>query len=334
MSSIRMGFIGCGGMAQHHIRTMLKQYNGTRFVAVCEPSPQAYVSAARIFRRAGLQPPPNQPDWRQFVLDYRDQLDAVFIVTPHAFHFEQAKTCLEAGLDVLLEKPMVMNADEARALIEARDRTGKQLVVAFQGSLSPRVREAVRMLRAGELGLILNINAMVWQNWETLTEGTWRQQPELAGGGFLFDTGAHMLNTVSDLVGEDFVEVSAWMDNRNHPVDILAVIMGRLKSGTLVTMNACGAAIPSCHSDIRVFCTQGILRTGIWGEYLEIQRPGETRLKKVKSVQSKHVWEQFIAVRNQEIPNPGPPEIGLRMAYLWDAVKASAMQNGAPVKCA
>lgn len=333
MNSVRAGFIGCGGMAQHHIRAMLKQNNGTQIVALCEPSAKAYTATARILRRAGREVPLNQPDWRQFIAEYRDQLDAVFIVTPHVYHFEQAKACLEAGLDVLLEKPMVMTAAEAQLLIEVRDRTGKQLVVAFQGSLSPQVREAVRMLRAGELGSVLNINAMVWQNWEALTEGTWRQQPELAGGGFLFDTGAHMLNTVSDLVGEDFVEVSAWMDNRSRPVDILAVVIGRLKSGTLVTMNACGAAIPSCHSDIRLFCTHGILRTGIWGEYLEIQRPGEKRLKKVQSVQSKHVWEQFLAVRNGEIPNPGPPEIGLRMARLWDAIKASAAQNGAPVKC-
>lgn len=333
MNSVRAGFIGCGGMAQHHIRAMLKQNNGTQFVAVCEPSAKAYAATTRILRRAGRDIPPNQPNWRQFITEYRDQLDAVFIITPHVYHFEQAKACLEAGLDVLLEKPMVMTAAEAQSLIEVRDRTGKQLVVAFQGSLSSQVREAVRMLRAGELGSILNINAMAWQNWDALTAGTWRQQPELAGGGFLFDTGAHMLNTVSDLVGEDFVEVSAWMDNHSRPVDILAVVMGKLKSGTLVTMNACGAAIPSCHSDIRLFCTQGILRTGIWGEYLEIQRLGDKRLKKVQSVQSKHVWEQFLAVRNREIPNPGPPEIGLRMARLWDAIKASAAQNGVPVKC-
>jgi hypothetical protein len=143
-----------------------------------------------------------------------------------------------------------------------------------------------------------------------------------------------MLNTVSDLIGEDFEEVAAWLDNHNHPVDILGVVIGKLKSGALVTMNACGAAIPSCHSDIRIFCTEGIIRTGIWGEYLETQRPGERRLKPVKYVQSKHVWEQFLAVRNREIVNPGPPEIGLRMALLWDAIKASVAQNGVPVKCA
>lgn len=331
--SLRLGFIGCGGMARHHLKAMLQQDNGTKITAVCEPSQAAYLAAAAVFQEAGLEPPPNQPDWQQFVRDYANQLDAVFIITPHVYHFAQAKACLEAGLDVLLEKPMVMNATEAQELIRIRDRTGKLLVVAFQGSLSPQVRTAVNMLRTGELGSILNINAMVWQNWAALTQDTWRQQPELAGGGFLFDTGAHMLNTVADLAGEDFDEVAAWMDNHDHPVDITAVVMGRLKSGSFVTMNACGAAIPSCHSDIRVFCSKAILRTGIWGEHLEIQRSGHKRLAKVKSFYPAHVWETFLMVRDGGIANPSPPEVGLRMAKLWDAIKASAARNGAPVKC-
>ena len=169
---------------------------------------------------------------------------------------------------------MVMNAAEARSLIEARDRTGRLLVVAFPGSLSPQIRTAVKMLRSGKLGPILNISATVWQNWGPNTAGTWRQMPEIAGGGFLFDTGAHMLNTVADLAGEDFVEVAAWLDNNDRPVDTRAAVIGRLASGALVTLNGCGEAIPSCASDLRVFCSKAILRTGIWGEYLEIQHSG------------------------------------------------------------
>lgn len=328
---VRVGFIGCGGMARHHMSAMLDR-GDTSISALCEPSKEAYEATAAVFKAKGLEVPPNQGDWRKFVKQYAKKLDAVFIVTPHAYHFEQAQVCMEAGLDVLLEKPMVMSAAEAKALIDIRDKTGRLLVVAFQGSLSPQVRTASTMLRSGKLGSILNISAMVWQNWAGATTGTWRQDPALSGGGFLFDTGAHMLNTVADLAGEDFVEVSAWMENDGHPVDIRAVVMARLKSGGLVTLNACGSAIPSCHSDIRVFCTKGILRTGIWGEQLELQKEGADRLTKVKSVQSMHVWEQFLNVRNGVIANPSPPEVGLRMARLWDAIQASAAKKGKPVK--
>lgn len=327
---IRVGFIGMGVMARVHLADMVRR-SDTEVVAICEPSAAAYGAAAELFDQHGLPVPPNEPDWSSFVATYADQLDAVIIITPHALHFAQATACLEAGLDVLLEKPMVMTADEATALIETRDRTGRLLVVAFQGSLSPQVREASRLLRSGELGPILNINAVAWQDWASLTEGTWRQQPELSGGGFLFDTGAHMLNTVADLAGEDFAQVTAWMEDDGRPVDIRAVVMGRLVSGALVTMNACGSAIPSCHSDIRVFTTKAILRTGIWGEVLELQRAGAGRLSKVRSVAGMPVWEQFLNVRDGRAANPSPPEVGLRMARLWDAIRASSSNGGAVV---
>ncbi|HEV8280850.1 MAG TPA: Gfo/Idh/MocA family oxidoreductase [Candidatus Limnocylindrales bacterium] len=326
----RVGFIGVGVMARVHIAGMLRA-GDTEVVAVCEPAPAAYAAAAQLFEQHGLPVPPNEPDWVKWVETYASQLDAVVIITPHALHFAQATACLEAGLDVLLEKPMVMNADEAAALIETRDRTGRLLVVAFQGSLSRQVREAARLLRSGELGRILNINAVACQDWATLTDGTWRQQPELSGGGFLFDTGAHMLNTVADLAGEDFAEVAAWLENDGRAVDIRAVVMGRLASGALVTMNACGAAIPSCDSDIRVFTSRAILRTGIWGEVLELQRAGAGRLRKVRSIRPMSVWETFLDVRTGRVPNPSPPEVGLRMARLWDAIRESAMHGGAVV---
>lgn len=328
---VRVAIIGCGGMARHHIRAMVKQLDTTTVSVVCEPSPQAYELAAALFEEADLAPPPNQPDLERLLTDYGDQLDAAFIITPHAYHHNQTKACLEAGLDVLLEKPMVINATEAHSLIETRDHTGKLLVVAFPGSLSPRIRKAVKMLRSGELGALLSISAVVWQSWGPGTAGAWRQDPKISGGGFLFDTGAHMLNTVVDLAGEEFVEVAAWLDNRERPVEVMGTVMGRLKSGAMVTMHACGEAIPSCSSDVRVFCSQAILRAGIWGDLLEIQPYGEKVLRPVEVPPSLGAWQQFLAVRKGQIENPCPPEVGLRMARLYDAIKASAAQRGVPV---
>jgi predicted dehydrogenase len=333
-SPVRVCIIGAGSMALGHIRRMLQQQATTRIVAICEPSPMAYTLVTEIFKEAGLEAPPNQPDLRRLLEEYGDQLDAALIITPHAYHHDQTLMCMEAGLDVLLEKPMVMNVPEALSLIDARDRLGRLLVIAFQGSLSPQIRRAAAMLRAGELGNILSISGTVWQNWGPNTANTWRQVPELAGGGFLFDTGAHMLNTVADLAGEDFVEVGAWLDKRDRPVETMGTVMGRLQSGALVTIHACGETIPSCASDIRVFCEKGILRTGQWGERLDLQRYGRKNLRPVPVPASTGVWEQFLAVRNGVIDNPSPPEIGLRMTRLWDAIKDSAAQGGAPVQCA
>ena len=243
-SPVRVALIGAGGMARYHIRQILQMQSTTHIVALCEPSEAMALEAAKVFAEAGLPPPPNQPDWQKLISEYSAELDAVFIITPHAFHHDQTRACLEAGIDVLLEKPMVMTAAEAHSLIETRDRTGRLLVVAFQGSLSPQVRLASRLLRANEFGRILSISGIVWQNWGPNTVNSWRQEPALSGGGFLFDTGAHLLNTVADLAGEEFSEVAAWFVQNGRPVETLAVAMGRLASGGLVTFHACGEAIP------------------------------------------------------------------------------------------
>ena len=331
---VRAVIVGCGGMARHHIPNILRQQATTSVVAACEPSPEAWAATAEVFASAGLEPPPNEPDLERLLEESGDELDAAFIITPHSLHHDQAKACLEAGLDVLLEKPMVMSAAEARNLIRVRDETGRLLVVAFNGSLSPQIRAASELLRSGEMGEILTISATIWQDWGTNTAGAWRQQPEVSGGGFMFDTGAHMLNTVADLAGDEFSEVAAWMDNAGRPVETLATVMARLKSGAMVTMAGCGETIPSCASSIFVFCTEGIVYTDAWGKWLKVQRHGRKQLRSVRVPTLLGAWEQFLAVREGRMPNPCPPEVGLRMALLWDAIKASAAQGGAPVRCA
>ena len=131
----------------------------TTVVAVCEPSPATYAQATQLFDQHGRTAPPNEPDWERFVATFAGDLDAVIIITPHAFHFAQA-TRLPRGRP--RRPPREADGDDrrrGRGLIATRDRTGRLLVVAFQGSLSPQVREASRLLRSGELGPILNINA-------------------------------------------------------------------------------------------------------------------------------------------------------------------------------
>lgn len=328
---VRVGMIGAGAMARYHLTTILPR-DDTVVAALCEPSVDAFAAAAAEFSARGLVVPPNEPDWTRFIAHRAPELDVVFIITPHVFHAAQTTASLEAGLDVLLEKPMVMDATEASALIATRDRTGRLLVVAFPGSLSPQVRTAARLIASGEVGALLNVDALVWQDWQSHSTGTWRQDPALSGGGFLFDTGAHMLNTVTDLAGEDVVEVAAWLEDDGRPVDLRAVVMARLASGALVTMNGCGRAVPSLGSEIRVFCERATLRTGVWGERLEVQRHGSRRLSPVRSVASRSVWEQFLAVRAGREPNPSPPEVGLRMARLWDAIRESSARGGAVVR--
>lgn len=332
---VRTLIIGTGSMARHHIKVMLQQQDTTEIVALCDPSQQQLEPAVELFQEKGMPAPATGPQVEPLLKEFQGELDAALIVTPHAFHLKQATACLESGLDVLLEKPMVMNAREARKLIKTTKQTRRLLVVAFPGSLSPQIRAAKEMLRNGGIGVIQSINGFVWQNWKTNTANTWRQMPKLSGGGFLFDTGAHLLNTTCDLVGEEFTQVAAWLDNRGAPVDIIGTVMAKTKSGVYVTMHGCGESFPTWASEIVVVGTGGLLRTGIWGERLEVQlgkaRGFAFKPRKVPVPASLGVWEQFLDVRAGNMENPCPPEVGLRMAKLWDAINESSQQGGKPV---
>jgi len=79
-----------------------------------------------------------------------------------------------------------------------------------------------------------------------------------------------------------------------------------------------------CDSEIFIVGTKGIIRTGAWGERLEMRREGEKNLSLVEFGESKGVWEQFLKVRSGELENPCPPEVGLRFARLMDMINASA----------
>jgi len=270
------------------------------------------------------------PDHRALI----GRIDAASVAVPAAAHYEVVKDFLDAGIHVLVEKPMVVNQEQAKALITKRNATGQLLVVAFQGSLSPQIRWAADRLRDGTFGPIRAISGTVWQNWKRLGDNRWRSDPEVSGGGFMFDTGAHIMNTIADLAGEDFVEVAAWQDNAGTRVDIMTTVMARLASGPYVTIHACGDALePSCSSEILVFTEKARIRACMWGRYVEVQQAGEAELEPVVLPTMKTTWHRFLDVRNGVIANPSPPEVGLRMLKLWDAIKASAAQGGQPVRC-
>jgi len=103
-------------MARHHIKQMLKQQDTTEIVALCDPSQKQLEMSGELFTAEGLPIPTTGPELEPLLQEFKGELDAALIVTPHAFHLKQATACLESGLDVLLEKPMVMNAREARKL--------------------------------------------------------------------------------------------------------------------------------------------------------------------------------------------------------------------------
>jgi predicted dehydrogenase len=151
----------------------------------------------------------------------------------------------------------------------------------------------------------------------------------MSGGGFLFDTGSHMVNTVVDLISDDVSQASALFDNRGTPVEINSSVSGFFKNGVVFSFTGAGDSV-DCKSQISVFGDKGVLETGIWGEKLRL-KVGEGDYKPVPYPKSKGVWEEFVKVVQGKLENPCPAEVGLRFAKLMDMIRDSA-KTGKVVK--
>jgi predicted dehydrogenase len=330
MKKVRSIVVGTGGFARHHIRAMMSMNRSTDIVGFVEPSEASRVATAALFSEKEISCPPFYATVRELVAK-QGTADAAVICSPHKFHFENAKDCFQNGMDLCIETPMVMNASEAQRLIEMRNKTGRLVMVAFPGSLSPAIWKAKQLITRGAIGNVTAISAYVHQHWKAVTVGTWRQIPEISGGGFLFDTGSHMVNTVIDLLGEDVASVSALLDNRKTPVEINSSVSGITKNGIMFSLAGAGDSVQCC-SQIMVFGDRGIIKTGIWGEYLFIKKDKQTEFEAVPYKKSRGPWEQFLRVCSGKMKNPCPPEVGLRFAKLMDMIRQSA-DKGRTISC-
>lgn len=179
------------------------------FVACADVDAQARARLSEICLAAGRPALTQFEDYRQMLEQCRDRIDAVYVSTPHALHAEQALAVTGYGFDLLLEKPMVTTTAEAEALVDLYAGKNNHIVTAYQGALSPLILDTQKRATAGEFGRLLSVAATIWENWSDRYDGQWKQEPALSGGGFMFDTGAHMMNTVCLLVDADFESVSA-----------------------------------------------------------------------------------------------------------------------------
>ncbi|KKC37318.1 oxidoreductase [Devosia epidermidihirudinis] len=329
---LRLGVIGSGLKAAEYAQSWAKM-DELEFVVLADTSAPSRQRLIDVCLAAGAPEPAAYDDYKQMLAEWRDKLDIVYISTPHAFHGEQAAAVAEAGLDLFLEKPMVTTVAEAKTLIAAQKKSNVTIVTAFQGGLSPLVLDTRKRALAGEFGELVAISGMIWESWASNYVGHWKQQPEISGGGFMFDTGAHMMNTVCLLANSDFASVSAYMNNHGKQVDIATAVSARLDNGALVTLTAAGEGPPGCASYITFFYANAIVRIDAWGGWREISVNGKSEPREEAEILG-NPMKNFLAIRAGTMDNSGSVEMGLRFAGLWDAIKQSAAADGQPVKVA
>jgi predicted dehydrogenase len=145
-----------------------------------------------------------------------DAFDAVYVASPVFLHAAQTIQSLRAGHHVLCEKPMAMNLTESQAMIDAAQKSGRQLGVAYYRRIYPKVNRAIELLRLGAIGQPISAYACC-HNWFDAAGGerAWLLDPQKAGGGPLYDIGCHRIDLLNYFFGEP-LEIRALLSNTVH----------------------------------------------------------------------------------------------------------------------
>ncbi|MFB6219753.1 MAG: Gfo/Idh/MocA family protein [Halobacteriaceae archaeon] len=247
---VRVGIIGTGGLGTGLGRHVRDSERGS-VVAVADVSEQNRTQAAA---ELGVGPEARYEDYVE-MLD-AGGLDAVIIATPHTLHYEQVVAAMEAGLDVLCEKPLTTDLDDARDLVE-RSRGDQVLMVGYQRHIRPPyVMARDRLRETGETPKF--ITAEITQPWLDNQLGEWRMDPDLSGGGQLYDTGSHLVDAVLWTTGLTPTAVSAEMVfyDDDQRVDTQAMLSVEFESETVANISVSGDA-PQVREHIHIWSDAG-----------------------------------------------------------------------------
>jgi len=188
---VRLGIIGCGGMAGTHKEGFDELSERMEITATCDI----------ILERAQLAA--EQTGATVAVTDYQellDSVDAVLIVLPHDLHFEVGKACLEAGKHVLMEKPMCNTEEECLELIRIAEQADRILMTAYPVRFFPAVRKLKELLDAKTYGECFQIS--IWtEQYTRFEDGHWTESAARLGGGQFFSHGCHYIDLLLWLLG-------------------------------------------------------------------------------------------------------------------------------------
>lgn len=160
-----------------------------------------------------------------------EPLDALAVATPHALHYEQVCTALDQGLHVLCEKPLVTDLDNALDLDRRADESDQVLMVGYQRHLEPEYRYVRDRWAEGDRRPTF-LGVEITEDWLSPNIGTWRVDSSLSGGGFLADTGDHVVDALLWTTGLTPTTVTADMEFETEGIDIRGNVTIEFAEGT------------------------------------------------------------------------------------------------------
>lgn len=196
---VRIGIIGCGGIANGKHMPALKKLKNVEMVAFCDLIEKKALAAKEKF---GTPDATVCTDYKKLLED--KTIDVVHVLTPNRSHSFITVDALEAGKHVMCEKPMAINSAEAQKMLDAAKRTGKKLSIGYQSRHRPDSVYLKQEVEAGTLGDIYYAKATAIRRRAVPTWGVFLNEYE-QGGGPLIDIGTHAL------------DLTLWMMNNYKP---------------------------------------------------------------------------------------------------------------------
>jgi predicted dehydrogenase len=229
MNHVNVGVVGLGWVAQVVHLPILEKLGDASIVAVCDTDKARarYVSTKLGVDRV-------YTDVESMLK--QDNLHAVHVCTSTDSHAAVAIACLEAGKDVLVEKPLARTYAEAEKIVRAAEMNKRRLMVGMNNRFRPDAMILRSFIEAGELGDIFYTKA----GWlmRHADKKSWRTKKEMSGGGVFIDLGIVMLDLSLWMMGyPDIERVSAMTYfHETKGVEDSAVALLRMRNGTTITV--------------------------------------------------------------------------------------------------
>lgn len=245
--TVRWGFIGAGYVASRAMAPAIHVADGAQLYAVASRDRQ---------RSEELEPVVVHESYQDLIDD--PNVDAVYLSLTNVQHKQWVIAALEAGKHVLCEKPLAMNADEARLMMATAQTNNRMLVEAVWTRWQPRMQRMTEIVRNGDLGDVINISSSF--TFKGDLTNNYRSDPTM-GGGALLDVGGYQIHLWLMLLGEVTIEITN-VEKTIGPtgVDLTTSVEARIN--TSVSAQALSSFDLAAQQTIAVQGTRSLMHTG------------------------------------------------------------------------
>jgi UDP-N-acetyl-2-amino-2-deoxyglucuronate dehydrogenase len=252
VEKLRFGILGCGVIGPHHALA-ISGLKTAELVATADVVP---APAEELAGEYGCSSYGSLGEMLSGV-----DLDAVCVCTPSGMHAEDAIIALEAGKDVVIEKPVDVTLEAADRLLEVQRATGRRVAVVSQHRFDAATQAVHDAVERGRFGRLTSGSAEIrwWRSQSYYDSGGWRGTWELDGGGVLINQAIHSIDLLQWLMGP-VVEVTAYTGLLAHErieVEDTAVAILKFAGGALGTIVATTSAYPGLTARISVHGDRG-----------------------------------------------------------------------------